>query len=160
MNVVNVISTTAKKISGKPLGIASKVLGAATVASVIYDSHINGREKAYSTDSIESGDRLFEQYKNYSTMNKESATIAKAKGLWFNMQQGFPLYHLGSKTKGYLSGFGKTFIQDLPLLALSAVALKFKNVGKAAGVLLGAVGVTTFLHDVVGIDKNKHNLKY
>lgn len=160
MSVISSIGTAVKKFSGKPLGVASKALGVATVASVIYDAHINGREKAYATDSIETGDRYYNQYKQFMTMDKESATIAKFKRWWYDMQQSFPLYHLGSKIKGYVSGFGKTLVEGLPLIGLSVVALKFKNVGKVAGVLLGAVGAKTLLHDVVGIGRDKEKLKY
>ena len=44
-SVMTKIGSAAKKISGRPLEVTSKVLGAATIASVVYDSHINGKEK-------------------------------------------------------------------------------------------------------------------
>lgn len=160
MAVIPAITSAAKKFAGKPMGVASKVLGVATVASVLYDSHINGRERAYSLDEISSADRYYNQYKQYMTMDKESATIAKLKKFWFNAQQNFSYYHIGSRAKGYLSGFGETIISGLPLIGLSAVALKFKNVGKIAGALLAANGVKTLLYDVMGMGARKAERKY
>jgi len=160
MAVIPAITSAAKKISGKPLGIASKVLGAATVASVLYDSHINGREKAYSLDEVSSGDRYYNQYKQFMTMEKPSATLSKMKKWWFNVQQDFSYYHLAARTKGYLSGFGNTIANSLPLVALSAVALKFKTTGKVAGVLLAANGIKTLLYDVMGIGAKKSERHY
>ncbi len=154
------IAETAKKISGKPLGVMSKALGVATLASVIYDSHINGRERAYSLDEKESADRFYNQYKQYMTSERESMTINKLKKLWFNIQQDFPFYHMGSRLKGYLSGFGETLVKGLPLVVLSAVALKFKTAGKVAGTLLAANGIQTFLYDVCGIGAKKTERKY
>lgn len=154
------VTTAVKKFSGKPMGVMSKALGVATVAAVIYDSHINGRERAYSLDETESADRFYNQYKQYMTSEKESATISKLKKLWFNFQQDFSYFHIGSRLKGYLSGFGETLIKGLPLVALSAVALKFKTAGKLAGTLLAANGIKTLLYDVFGIGAKKAERKY
>lgn len=160
MSVISSITSTAKTLSGRPLGIASKALGVATVASVVYDAHINGRERAYSTDEINTADRFSNQYKQYTTMEKGSATVAKLKKAWFNTQQNFSYYHLFDRTKGYFSGFGKTIVDNLPVLGLSAVALCFKNVGKVAGGLLALNGIKTLLYDVMGIGAKKSERKY
>lgn len=160
MAVIPAITSAAKKFAGKPLGVTSKVLGVATTAAVLYDAHINGRERAYSLDEISSADRYYNQFKQYMTMEKESATIAKMKKVWFNAQQNFSYYHIGARAKGYLSGFGETLVRGLPLIGLSAVALKFKNVGKVAGTLLAANGVKTLLYDVMGVGAKKAERKY
>lgn len=160
MAVIPKVTTALKTFSGKPLSIASKMLGVATCAAVVYDSHINGRERAYTTDDLETGDRFFNQYKQYMTSEKESGTISKMKKFWFGVQQDFPFYHIGSRAKGYIKGFGNTFLKSLPLIALSAVALKFKTAGKFAGVALAAAGVKTFLYDVVGIGSRKSDKRY
>ncbi len=160
MAVIPAIISGAKKFAGKPMGIASKALAIATTASVIYDAHINGRERSYSLDEISTADRYYNQYKQYMTMEKESATIAKMKKWWFNLQQSFSYYHIISRTKGYLSGFGETIINSLPLIGLSAVALKFKTAGKVAGTLLAADGLKTLLYDVIGIGTKKAERKY
>ena len=156
MASISAITTALKKFSGKPLAVTSKVLGAATVASVLYDSHINGREKAIVTDDIESADRFIDQYNNYIVSDKESATVAKLKKGWFDMQQGFSFFHPISKGKGYLTGFGKTVCNELPNVVLSAVALKSKGwLGKASGVLLAANAVKTIVCDVLGVGSTK-----
>lgn len=155
MAVIPAITSAAKKFVGKPMGVASKVLGVATVASVLYDSHINGREKAYAVDSLSSADRFYNQYKQFMTMEKESATISKMKKWWFELQQDFSFLHIFDSAKGYASGFGQTIARGLPLLALSAVALKFKTAGKVAGALLAANGVKTLLYDVMGVGAKK-----
>lgn len=156
MASISAITTALKKLSGKPLAVTSKVLGAATVASVLYDSHINGREKAIVTDDIESADRFIDQYNNYIVSDKESATVAKLKKGWFDMQQGFSFFHPISKGKGYLTGFGKTVCNELPNVVLSAVALKSKGwLGKASGVLLAANAVKTVVCDVLGVGSTK-----
>ena len=160
MAVIPAIVSGAKKFAGKPMGVASKALAVATTAAVIYDSHINGRERAYSLDEIDSADRYYNQYKQYMTMDKESATISKLKKWWFNLQQSFSYYHIMSRSQGYLSGFGQTIINNLPLIGLSAVALKFKKVGKVAGALLAANGLKTLVYDVMGIGAKKAERKY
>ena len=52
MAVIPAIVSGAKKFAGKPIGVASKALAVATTAAVLYDSHINGRERAYSLDEL------------------------------------------------------------------------------------------------------------
>lgn len=153
--VIPKITTAAKKFSGKPLGIMSKAIAVATCASVLYDSHVNGREKAYSLDEIETADRFYSQYKQFMTSDRESATLSKFKNIWYNIQQDFPFYHITSKAKGYFSGVGKTLFEDLPLIGLSAVALKFKKTGKVAGVLLGLNALHSILYEIMGIGNKK-----
>lgn len=160
MSVIPAITSAAKKISGKPMAVAAKALGAATVASVVYDAHINGRERAYSLDEVNSADRYMNQYKNYMTMEKPSATVAKMKKAWFNTQQNFSYYHFIDRAKGYFSGFGKTITENLPLIGLSALALKFKGIGKIAGGLLALNGIKTFTYDVMGIGNRKTERHY
>ncbi len=150
INAINKIGTTIKKLSGKPLGTASKILGAATLASVVYDAHVNGKERAKSTDILESGTDFYNNYSQYMTMEKESATIAKLKGVWFDIKQNNPFRHMAPQSKGYAQGAGSTLLKALPLIGLSAAALKFKKVGKAAGVLLAAAAAKTVFYDVIG----------
>ncbi|MBE7704221.1 MAG: hypothetical protein E7Z90_00245 [Cyanobacteria bacterium SIG29] len=152
MAIIPVITSAVKKFSGKPLGIMSKALGVATVASVVYDSHVNGREKAIVTDNTESADRFFKQYKNYMVSPKESATVCGLKKHWFDFQQSFSLFHPYSKTKGYVGGFGKTIVDEIPNIALGAVALATKGIpSKVAGVLLAVNAVKTCVFDVFGV---------
>ncbi len=156
MASISAITTALKKFSGKPLAVTSKVLGAATVAAVVYDSHVNGKEKAIVTDELESADRFIDQYNNYIVSDKESATVAKMKKGWFDMQQSFSFFHPVSKGKGYLKGFGRTVCNELPAVALSAAALLSKGwVGKASGVLLACNAVKTLVCDVLGIGSTK-----
>lgn len=148
------ITSALRTFSGRPLGIMSKALGAAAVASVVYDSHVNGRERANVTDEIESADRFINQYEQYVTSDKQSATVCGLKKKWFDIQQGFSYYHPVSRAKGYLSGFGNTVISELPVIALSVLALGCKNaVSKGAGVLLALHGLKTLFYDVMGIGK-------
>ncbi|MBQ4122387.1 hypothetical protein IJD44_01495 [bacterium] len=149
------ITSALKTFSGKPLAVTSKVLGAATCAAVLYDAHVNGRERAGVQDMNDTADRFENQYNQYLTSDKESATICKMKKLWYNAQQDFPYYHVISRTKGYLSAFGSTLFKDIPLIALSVLAIKTKDIGKVAGVLLAGHGLKTFLYDVIGIASEK-----
>lgn len=160
MTAIQNITSALKSFSGKPMAVTSKALGVATCAAVLYDAHINGRERAYSCDEIESGDRFYNQYKQYMTCEKESATICKFKKIWFDMQQSFPLNHIGPRVKGYASGFGKTLLTDLPLIGLSAVSLKCKTLGKIAGVGLALNAVKTLAYDVMGIGAKKAERHY
>lgn len=151
MSIIPKITSAVKTFSGKPLGVMSKALGVASVAAVVYDSHVNGKERAVVTDNIVSADRFSRQYKDYMTSPKESATVCKLKKQWFDFQQSFTLYHPVSKTKGYFGGFCSTAVNELPVLALSAVALASKGIlGKTAGVLLALNGVKTLVCDVFG----------
>ncbi len=160
MSKISSVKTEMKKFSGTPMAATSKLLGAATVASVVYDAHINGREKAYSLDEVKSADRFSNQFKQYMTMDKKSATLAKLKKMWYNGQQNFSYYHIASRAKGYLSGFGETLVYNIPLLALSAVSLSCKNIGKVTGALIALHDVKTLLFDVMGIGAKKNERNY
>lgn len=151
------VTSAIKTFSGKPMGVISKVLGAATCAAVVYDAHINGKEKAGVTDMNDTADRFENQYNQYLVSDKESATICKFKKFWYNVQQDFPYYHVVSRTKGYVGSFVSTLIKDSPLIALSVLAIKTKNVGKIAGALLAGHGIKTFLYDIMGINAEKKN---
>ncbi len=152
------ITTALKKFSGKPLGVMSKALGVATVASVIYDAHVNAKEKAIVTDNLESVDRFSRQYDQYMSSTKESATVCKLKKHWFDFQQNFSLYHPISKTKGYVGGFINTAINELPVIGLSALALASKSwLGKASGVMLALNGIKTLFVDVLGVGAKKRD---
>lgn len=154
--VIPKMVTAIKKFSGKPLGVMSKALGAASVAAVVYDAHVNAKERSYATDSTESADRFISQYNNYRASDTQSATVAGLKKQWYDIQQSFSYYHPISKTKGYLSGFGSSIVTQAPVLGLSALALCCKSgLSKAGGVLLGVHAIKTILYDVIGIGKNK-----
>ena len=152
--------TAAKKIAGKPMAIASKVVGAGTIASVLYDAHINGREKAFTMDEINSADRFYRLHKQYMTSDKNSATVSQMKHGWFMGQMANGCSHFGNKVKGYLTGFGETVFNNVPRLLLSAVALRFNKLGKVAGTLLTLDWGKTYLLDVVGIGSKDPNRKY
>lgn len=152
------VTTALKKFSGKPLGVMSKALGVATVASVIYDAHVNAKERAIVTDNLDSADRYSKQYDQYMSSTKESATVCKLKKHWFDFQQNFSLYHPISKTKGYVGGFLNTAINELPVIGLSALALASKSwVGKASGVILALNGIKTLFVDVLGVGSKKRD---
>lgn len=158
MAIISKITPAIKKFSGKPLAIASKMIGAAACASIVYDSHINAKERAHVTNEIESGDRYYNQYKQYMTCDKESQTICDLKETWYDMQKDFPFYSFISKTKGYVGGFAKTLVKNLPYIGLSALALsKFKIPSKVAGVALGLAGIKTILFDVMGFGSKKED---
>lgn len=160
MSIVPKITSALKTVSGKPLQTASKILGVATCAAVLYDSHINGRERAYVLDEMETGDRFMNQYNQFITSEKQSATVCKMKKFWYGVQQDFPFYHIGSRTKGYLGGFCNTLVKSLPLVGLSALGLFGKTTGKIAGIALGVNAVKTFLYDVVGAGARKQTRKF
>ncbi len=155
VKVSNVINNISGALKSKPVKVASKAMGVAALASVIYDAHVNGREKANVTEQIETGDRFYNQYSQYMTMEKESATIAKLKKTWFDMQQSMPLNHLWPRTKGYFSGFGGTIIKCIPEIGLSIAALKCKKIGVVAAALLAIEGIKTCMYDVMGIGARK-----
>ena len=154
MSSVSKVTSVVKKISGKPMGAASKVLGAATIASVLYDAHVNGKENAICKNRLDSADRFEKAYKNYLESDSESATVCQLKKFWFDSSVGFSIPHIFSSAAGYVSGFGSTIVKDLPYLALSAVAIKFGKIGKLAGVVLAGAGIKTLAYDVAGIGNN------
>ena len=144
-----------KPYTGQPLELTSKALGFFTLGSIIYDCHINGKEKAVVTDRLNTVDRFERNYKQYMTMQKSSQSIADAKGMLFSMQRKGHWHHLISKITGYVTGVGKTLLGNLPEIVLSVLALKTKNhkiLGKTAGVLLGINALKSFLSDIIGID--------
>ena len=151
--VKNSTKTIFKKLNGKPMTYASKAVGITALASVLYDAHINFSYFKFILI------KFFNQYKQYMTREKSSATIAGLKKFWFNMQQNFPLKHLLPKTTGYLKGFGETIFSDIPLVLLSALSIKSKKLGKLSSVLLLISGAKNILYDVVGIGANKRRMK-
>ncbi len=157
MTIMSKAVSAVKSFSGKPLGVISKALGAVSIASVIYDSHVNGRENAIVTDRTDSADRFDKQYSQYMSYSKGSATISKLKKIWYDTQQGFTYTHMFSRLKGYTLNFGKTLASGLPIVALSVIALKFKTLGKAAGIILLANALKTLIYDVAGFGDKKVN---
>ncbi len=152
--------TGLKKFAGKPLAISSKVLGAATVASVIYDAHVNGKERAEVNNELKSADSFYKNYKQYSISNKESATVAQMKKDYFLGMLTFPGKHICYKAGGYFSGFFNTLFRNLPRLALASVSLAFDKVGKVAGCLLGFSWLQTYVHEVMGLGQKKSELDH
>ena len=151
MSVIPKIASAIKTFAGKPMGLMSKALGAATCAAVLYDSHINGKEEAISTDRLDTADRFEKNYKNYISSGQESATICKLKKLWYESSLTFSYPHIFSRAGGYAKGFSKTLFKGLPLLALSVVAIRFNKIGKIAGAVLAGNGIKTLMYDVAGI---------
>ena len=157
-SVVSKIGNYAKGLSSRKMEVASKALGFATCASVVYDMHVNGKEKAISLDNIETADRYENNYKHFMFMNKPSQTVADLKSWWFDMQNSFSWFHVISRLSGYFYGASQTVLSNLPEIGLSVLALKTKKhpvLGKTAGVLLGVNAVKTLLHDVMGVGSNK-----
>ena len=150
MSVVPKIAKSLSTFSGKPLGVISKALGAATCAALLYDAHYNGKETAKNRDTMDSADRFEKEFKQYMTCDKESATLCKFKKDWFDSQLTLSCPHIFSRVGGYLGGFSSTLLAHLPLIALSAVSIKCKTLGKVAGTVLAANGVKTYMYDVLG----------
>lgn len=157
-NIVKNIRPVAKKIAGKPLGIASKAIGAATIASAIYDAHVNGVERADTYDSKTTANRMYNQNNLYNTMNKKSATIAKFKKYWYDFNQCSSYSHLKNRVVGYFGEFGSTIAANFTNLVLAGVALKCKKAGKVAGVLLALNAAKTFVFDVAGVGAKKEQI--
>ncbi len=159
MSKVAALTNSLKNISQKPMGIISKTLGVASLAAVVYDSHVNGKIKALSTDVDSTADRYFNQYKQFKSSDKNSATVNKLKRIWYDIQKNFSFYHPYYRTKGYCSGFGKTLLNELPVIGLSVIALATKKIGKLAGVLLGINAIKVLFCDVFCIGKDKKKSK-
>lgn len=156
---LNSVTTALKKFSGKPMAVTSKILGVATVASVIYDSHVNGKERSIVTYENDSANKLYNNYGQYMTSNKQSATVAKLKKLWFDAKQSMSVDRPISITKGYLSGFGSTIIDNIPELTFSAIAIIGKKFfSKTAGVLLALNGLKTLVFDVISSNYKKDDI--
>ncbi len=157
-DVLKKVPGAVKKISGKPLGIASKVMGAAAIASVVYDAHVNAAEKADTYDSVKTADKMHNDYKRYITSNKKSATLAKLKRYWYDMQQNTLGFHFINKTAGYTGEFVSTAVSNAPKLLLAGAALAFKKAGKIAGIVLLLDAVRTFIFDVAGLGAKKEKI--
>lgn len=158
MAVIPHIGAAVKIFSKKPLEITSKVLGAAVMTSVLYDAHINAKERAKVLDIVNTADRYEQNYKQYMHLEKRSQTIADLKNLWFGMQRSFSWVHLYSKAAGYIEGAFKTLWSNIPEIALSIAAVKsgkYKTLGKAAGIVLAADTAKTLLYDTAGIGTGK-----
>ena len=158
----------AKAFSGRPLGITSKALGIATAASVLYDAHINGRERAFTSDEVISGERQMNLHRQYMTSSSNSATISRLKRDWYMGMQASSCCHLWTKAKGYVTGAAETIVNNIPKIALSAVSLiSLKNKGKTAGTagkiagcLLAADWLKTVAVDVLGLGAKSPDRHY
>jgi len=159
-SIKNSIVTGAKRFVGKPMSVTSKIVGAGTIASIIYDAHVNGRERAFVTDELNSADRFYNLHKQYMTSEKNSATVSQMKKGWFLGQMSNGCAHFGNKIGGYLGGFGETLFNNIPRLLLSSIALKFNNLGKVAGTLLTLDWAKTYLLDVMGLGAKHNERKY
>ena len=156
--VTSRIKNEAKKFSQKPLETTSKALGFASVLTVLYDSHRNGKENALVQDYFDSSERFSGNLQNKMVLYRRSQTIANAKDAWYNFHQTLSFPHIVSKIEGYVCGFGQNLIGNIPEIALSLIALNTKNhklLGQTAGVLLGINAIKTFVHDVMGVGSNK-----
>ena len=154
MSAIPKIASAVKTFAGKPMGVISKVLGAATCAAILYDSHVNGKENGISADSLNTADRYEKNFKNYIADDSESATVAKLKKLWYDSSLTFSYPHVFSKMGGYIKGFAETISKGLPLIALSVVSIKCKTLGKISGVLLAVNAIKTLIYNVAGIGSN------
>lgn len=158
-SIKNTVVNGAKSFVGKPMKVASKVVGAGTIASVLYDAHVNGKEKAFVNDDLNSADRFYKLHKQYMTSEKNSATVCQMKRGWFLGQMTNGCAHFFNKIGGYLGGVGETLFNNVPRLLLSAVALRFDKLGKVAGTLLTLDWGKTYLLDVIGIGAKNNNHK-
>lgn len=172
MKIISTVATTAQKLSGKPLGVMSKALGIASAAAIIYDAHVNGRERANGIAEVETADRFYNDYYQYLSSDSGSATTGKMKKTWFEIKTALPFYEPLSRTKGYLYGVTKTLTEELPVLFLSATALIFGKhafigkkcsklgnaIGKTAGAMLALNVTDKILYEVIGVGKKKEKL--
>lgn len=155
----NSAKTVAKKLAGKPLLYGSKAIGVVATASVLYDAHVNGRENAIAKDNTDTANRIYRQFDNYLKSDSGSATIAKMKNSWFEIQRAFPFDHSTSKILGYLGGFGMTIAQNIHVVALSALATLCPNqtVSKVAGSMVALYGAKVVADEVL-INKSDEKL--
>ena len=149
--VTNKLTNVAKKLSGKPLLYGAKAMGVVATAAVLYDAHVNGVERAIVKDDVDTANRVYNQHYQSRTSDHNSATIAKMKNVWYDMQQAFPFNHSTSKVFGYMAGFGMSLVKNIPVLALSAVSVLAKNpiASKVAGSLVAAYGAKVVFDDVI-----------
>ena len=141
------------------MAVTSKILGVATVASVIYDSHVNAKERSIVNYENHSANKLYNNYRQYMTSNKESATVCKLKKAWFNTKQSFSTDRPFVLAKGYLSGFTNTLIDNIPEITFSAIAIAGKKFfSKTAGVLLALNGAKTLFFDVINSNYKKDDI--
>lgn len=159
MTSVTNITTALKKFSGKPLAVTSKMLAAATVASVIYDSHVCGKEESNVKYERDSANKMHNNYKQYISSNSGSATVGMLQKLWFDSKQDYTVDNQLSKVKGYISGFTTKLIPNLPVLGLSGVALLGKKAfSKISGALLGLNIAKILICDVINSPYKKDDI--
>ena len=155
-------------VSGSPVQVGSRIIGAATAASLVYDSHINGRERAFTLDEVASGNRLMNMNRQYKQSNSSSATVSQMKKGLFYGQMASPCFHFWTKLSGYVQGFGHTIINNLPRIGLCAATLlgmksgnkAMKTAGVVAGGLVAADWLRTIAVDVLGIGSKSKDRYY
>ncbi len=158
INVLKKVPALTKKISGKPLETASKVVGAGVIVSSIYDAHVNGAERADIFDSINTANKMHNDYKQYISLDKESATLAKLKRYWYDIKQNTIDFHFMNKTRGYLGSFSSTILSNTLNILLAVAAIKMKKAGKIAGTILTLHAAKTVLFDVLELGRKKEKL--
>ena len=155
----NSVKSVVKKLGDKPLLYGSKAIGVVATAAVLYDAHVNGKENAIVKDEIDTSNRIYRQFDQYLKSDSCSATIAKMKTSWFDIQRAFPFDHSTSKVLGYLGGFGRTILVNSPVIVLSALSTLCPNqtVSKVAGSMLGLYGAKVVADEVL-INKSSEKL--
>ena len=145
-----------KKFAGKPLEYGSKAIGVVALSAILYDAHVNGKEGAIVKDELDTANRVYNQYNQYLKSYTGSATIAKMKNTWYEIQKAFPFDHSTSKVLGYLGGFGMTIAKNIHVIGLSALSIFAKNptISKAAGSMVALYGAKVVTDDVL-INKDK-----
>lgn len=159
MTAISGITTALKKFSGKPLAITSNVIAAASVASVIYDAHISGKEESVVKYERDVSNKLYNNYKQYIGSSSGSATVAQLKKWWYNTKQDYTLDNQASRVVGYASGAMNKIGPNLPVLGLSAIALLGKKIFcKLAGGLLALNAAKIIASDVIFAPYKKENV--
>lgn len=136
--------------------IIIKAIGIAGLGSVLYDSHILGKQECKMTQNVLKTNSIEKTYIDTLSLDTPSKTkdIMKKRFLNYKLNENFTTFFTGAA--GYVKGFTKMLVNNvIPFgLALGTVATK-GFASKSCGIGLAGYGVVYLLHDVMGIFKPK-----
>lgn len=140
--------------------LASRAIGALTAGLVLYDSHKNGTISATMKTKQAIASNLVDEYVQSNQIGTVSTVEMTAKKAWFRHALDNKIKEPFNAVKGYVSGFCKSFVNDVipASLATGALLLSKKDgiAGKMCGLGLLIYGAKYLLYDVMSVGKRDY----
>lgn len=140
--------------------LASRAIGTLAAGLVLYDAHKNGTIGATMKTKQSIANTLVDEYVQSNQIGTVSTVEMTAKKAWFRHVLDNKIKEPLNATAGYVSGFCKSFVNDVipAALATGALLLSKKDgiTGKLCGLGLLMYGAKYLLYDVMSVGKRDY----